>query len=306
MRLFVLCAVATIVGGPAFAGPIDASVLRGSSAAAYEGEPVAPPRRFEPVTPVYRRWQGFYLGGHVGMGNAGVDFGQGTASLIDYILRNDVVGTHVVDWTTLSKVDTTGQSYGGFVGYNAQWDGDIVVGAEANYSRAASGGLFAASTDSMTRIFNDDAQAPAQHHYFYTATVSSTASARITDYATLRARAGAVFDRFLPYAFVGAALARVDIVRSATVSYTRQDIPDNVAPPAGPIVPQPNFNFGPETRSENRNGVFAYGYTGGLGIDIALLPNVFVRAEAEYIKFFPVQDFKIHVATGRVGVGVKF
>jgi len=39
---------------------------------------------------------------------------------------------------------------------------------------------------------------------------------------------------------------------------------------------------------------------------VALLPNVFVRAEWEYIQFFPVQDFKIHIATGRVGVGVKF
>ena len=86
-------------------------------------------------------------------------------------------------------------------------------------------------------------------------------------------------DMFLPYAFLGAAVARVDVVRSATVSYTRHDIPDSVTPPALPITPEADFRFGPESRGVNRKGVFAYGYTGGLGLDVALLPNVFVRAE---------------------------
>ena len=53
-------------------------------------------------------------------------------------------------------------------------------------------------------------------------------------------------------------------------------------------------------------GTFAYGYTVGLGIDWALLPNVFVRAEWEYVQFFPVSDFKIHVSTARVGAGIRF
>ena len=173
-----------------------------------------------PAAPTYRRWGGLYFGGHIGLADGSTDFGQGTESQIAYILRNDVVGDHVAGWTTLSKVDGTKQMYGGFVGYNAQWESDFILGAELNYSRFLSGGLYGSSTDSMTRQFNDDAQAPAQHHYFYTASVTSSASARIVDYATARARAGFVFDRLLPYAFVGGALARVDIVRSATVAYT--------------------------------------------------------------------------------------
>jgi len=234
---------------------------------------------------------------------------NGTRSLIDYILRNDVVGTHVSGWTTLSKVGDTKGIYGGFVGYNSQWDGNLIIGLEANYSRALSGGVGGSAADSMTRVFQDDAQAPAQHHYFYTATVSSSAKANIVDFATARARAGVVIDRFLPYAFAGAAVGRIDVVRSATVSYNRHDIPDSVpvtTPPTPPITPEADYNFGPQTRGVNRKGVFAYGYTGGLGIDIALLPNVFVRAEWEYVQFFPVQDFKIHLNTARIGVGIKF
>ena len=52
--------------------------------------------------------------------------------------------------------------------------------------------------------------------------------------------------------------------------------------------------------------MFAYGYTAGLGLDVLLLPNVFLRAEREYVQFFAVQDVKIHLNTSRVGVGIKF
>jgi opacity protein-like surface antigen len=301
MGLLVLCAVAAVMGGEALAGSIDGSVLRGS-ADTYRGEPVALPPRYEPAAPVYRRWEGFYVGGHIGRTGAGVDFGNSTAPLTSYLLRNDVVGPHVDGWSALPKEDTNQSSYGGFIGYNSQWDGNLILGAEANYNRIVSGGLNSSAADSIRREFRDDTQAPAQHHYYYDTTVSTSASARITDFATMRARAGIVMDRFLPYAFAGAAVGRVDVSRSATVFYTGRDAPDNVLPPLGQLPPAPFSG----TRSESRNGVFAYGYTAGLGLDVIVFPNVFLRAEWEYVQFFPVQDIKIHLNTARVGVGIKF
>jgi outer membrane immunogenic protein len=102
-------------------------------------------------------------------------------------------------------------------------------------------------------------------------------------------------------------VGRVNVVRNATVAYVREDIPDVVAPEdGGPITPEAPFFFGPQSRGENRDGVFAYGYTGGLGIDIALMPNLFVRAEWEYIQFAPVMDVNIYVNTVRAGAGLKF
>jgi len=44
----------------------------------------------------------------------------------------------------------------------------------------------------------------------------------------------------------------------------------------------------------------------GAGLRLLVLPNVFLRAEWEYVQFFPVQDFKIHLNTARIGVGIKF
>jgi opacity protein-like surface antigen len=303
ISLFVASVVAVVVGNGALAGPFDELVLRGSTASGYD-RPVALPR-FVPGNPIRYRWEGLYVGAHAAYTQGGFDFANGTESLIAYILRNDVVGNHVSGWTTLSKLDSGRPSFGVFIGKNIQLD-DLVIGVEVNYSRVAPEGLYVFDTDSMTRTFNDDTAAPPQHHYFYTATVTSTASARLTDYGTVRARAGVTFDKFLPYAFAGFAIGRVDILRSATVAYLREDIPDNAVFPDPPIVPEPDFFFGPVTRSQQKNGAVAFGYTAGLGMEVALMPNMFMRAEWEYIQFLPVQDFTIHLNTVRAGLGLKF
>lgn len=292
----VLCVAAAADSGAAFAGSLD-DVLRGSK---YDTVAQAPPR-YVPGKPTYFRWEGFYAGAQYGRSFAGMDFGSGTQSLIDYILRNDVVGTHVSNWTTLSNTSTSMNSYGAFVGYNMQWE-DAVVGFELNYNRVASGGS-GSSADSMSRAFQDDTGAPAGHHYFYSATVASSASARLTNFGTIRVRAGYVMDRFMPYAFGGVAIGTVDTVRSATVSYTRRDIPDVTDPPT---TPQATFNTGPMTRSDQKSNAVAYGYTAGLGIDIAVMPNLFVRGEWEYIQFTKVNDINISLNTVRAGVAVKF
>ena len=101
-------------------------------------------------------------------------------------------------------------------------------------------------------------------------------------------------------------VGRVDVVRSATVAYTRHDIPDACIAPRRRQPVTSGYNFGPRNPRRERKGVFAYGYAAGLGLDVALLPNVFLRAEWEYVQFIPVEDFKIHLNTGRVGVGIKF
>jgi outer membrane immunogenic protein len=310
MRLFVLCAAAVLASSQALAGSIDGSALRGSATAAYDGEPVARPERFVPASPSYWRWQGVYFGAHAGIAGTGMDFSSGTPALVASILSNTVVGPHVSDWTVLSKVGDTRGIWGGFVGYNSQWDGNLILGVEGNYSRVLKGGLGGSDTGSMSRIFGDDAQAPATHHFFYSTTVTGSARANIVDYATTRIRAGFAIDRFMPYAFAGPAVGRVDIFRSATVSYHQSDIPDPVPIATPPAVQQPPItpitsDFA-QTQSANKKGMFAWGYAGGLGLEVALLPNVFLRAEWEYLQLFKVEDFKIHVASGRVGVGVKF
>jgi opacity protein-like surface antigen len=296
MRLVILCALvfgfANGAAGRDFS-VLGEPVLRGSGA----DQPSRP--TYMPGSPLQFRWEGLYIGGHVGRTMGGFDYGNGVVSLLEYILRQDVVLNHVRDWTTLDKENASATSYGGFIGYNTRWE-DAVVGLELNYNRT---NVRSSAADSLTRIFQDDAVAPGNHHFFYSTTVSGSASAKVTDYGTLRARFGWATGQFLPYGFAALAVGRADVVRSATVRYTRTDIPDILDPP---ITPQPVFNFGPTTKSEISNGVFAVGYSAGAGIDIALLPNVFVRGEWEWIQFSAFKDVNVSFNTVRAAAGVKF
>jgi outer membrane immunogenic protein len=254
------------------------------------------PQYEEPV-PVYR-WSGVYGGGQIGFSVAGIDFSGGVSSLVSHILRVTAIeqDQHISDWPLLGKRNPSGLSFGGFVGYNWQWE-DAVTGIEINYNRTS---LSGESADTLERVFMDDAQAPPGHHFQYDVTVQGSASARITDFGTFRLRGGWAAGPFMPYAFVAFAAGRADVARTATVSYTRTDFPDS------PNAPLPPTTFGPVTESDQRKGAFAYGGAAGLGIDTAVLPNLFLRAEWEWVQFAPLKGDHIHISTVRTALGLKF
>ena len=141
----------------------------------------------------------------------------------------------------------------------------------------------------------DDSQALTGHHLQYDVTVQGSATARITDFGTFRLRGGWAAGPFLPYGFVAFALGRADVTRSATVQYTRTDLSD-----------QTITTFGPVTETDGRRGAFAYGAAAGLGVDVALLSNVFLRTEWEWVQFAPLKGDHIHISTVRTALGLKF
>ena len=268
MRLRLLLCSVVLIGMSSQAGAADLgdSFLRGSSTImSSSGAP---------------RWDGFYFGAQVGATYSGADFSGATKSLVGSILRESNFNDAAVpDWNVLGKIDTSGSSIGGFVGYNTQWD-DAVVGFELNYNRTS---LAMASTDWIGR------QPAGMADSVY---IDGNASVRIIDYGTARLRGGWTVGSFMPYGFVGVALARADVSRSATVNLVN-----------------PAFGAGPyftDSRIESKLGDFAYGYAAGLGLDICLISNLFVRAEYEYVQFGAFNEIKAHIHTARVGAGVKF
>ena len=64
--------------------------------------------------------------------------------------------------------------------------------------------------------------------------------------------------------------------------------------------------FGPVTQTDAKTDVIDAGFVTGLGMDVAVMPNVFLRAEWEYIIWAPVNSIKSTLNTGRVGVAVRF
>jgi hypothetical protein len=111
------------------------------------------------TSPSYWNWRGVYGGAQLNYNNADMNFGDATGDLVNRVLRNTDILSNVSAWSLLQNSSTTGSGWGGFIGYNWQWD-DIVMGFEANYSRTS---LTRSSTDSMTRSFINNDAAPPDH-----------------------------------------------------------------------------------------------------------------------------------------------
>jgi opacity protein-like surface antigen len=238
----------------------------------------------------YMRWDGINFGAQLGMSNMNTDFGNSTSGLIAYILRNTEVEDQYSpsSWTTLPSTSTTGKQYGAFLGYNVQWD-QIVAGLDVTYNRLSK--LSSSATDTIARqvVTSPD-------NVNNSLTITSQASLKMIDYGTIRGRVGYAMGQFLPYAMIGVAVGRFDYANTATVH--------NVGtPPVGsPIAP---FDV-TDTQSSAKNNAFDAGLSFGVGADVAVTPNVFLRAEWEFIAFAPIGGMKANINTGRVGIGVKF
>jgi opacity protein-like surface antigen len=138
-----------------------------------------------------------------------MDFSGATESLIAFMLRELALEEEdrPSQWQVLGSVDTTGRSWGGFVGYNSQWD-DVIVGIDVHYNKAGFRGNAPASP--ISRLVSAGGNT-------YAVTVDGAASMRITDFGVARVRAGWIAGNFLPYATVGLAVGRADVSRSARV-----------------------------------------------------------------------------------------
>lgn len=250
-------------------------------------------------SPSSTRWDGFYFGAQAGKTFGTADFSNSTASMISYILADTELQPIVSDWQTLPKGSTGSQSFGGFIGYNYQWD-DVVLGAELNYNHMSIG---TGAQGSIGPILVPGANLPDGSMVLYSVTVASAASVAIHDTVTARARAGWAFDRFMPYGFAGLAVGRADVTRFVTLAGTTKTTTSTATPPV--VVTGP-LDLPRDPQSQSQGGVVAYGFTAGLGVEVAVFQNLFARAEWEFIEFPNISDFRVQANSARVAVGLKF
>ena len=270
----VIGAMSAAVSGARAADMPDLPFLRGS----YNDTPVL---RAGPI------WQGYYIGGQAGVGRSDMNFVGATRDMAARLLNGLTIENEyqVSQWPTLGKTTKGGTGYGGFAGYNSQWD-DVVIGVEASYLHGSYGG---SATGSMGRSFNTT------DGYTNGVDYRSDASILISDVATLRARAAYAYYNFLPYVFGGAAIGLGDISRSATISGVQVN-----------ASAQPGFTNIPFSLSatDSVSRRLLIGYTAGVGVDVNLIGGLFLRAEYEYIRFTSTVDTNIN--TVRAGLGYKF
>jgi outer membrane immunogenic protein len=275
---WVFCTLVAL-GSSAPAAADDFEILRGS-------ETVGPA--------TFTRWAGFYAGGQIGYSTMHGDFSTATQSLVAYALRNSALEADAApsQWQVLGATYNTAVSYGAFAGYNTQWQ-DLILGIEANYNRAAL--TLHAPSSPITRTTSDGAGNA------YSVNLSGSGSLMANDFGTLRLRAGWVAGNFLPYGFVGFALGAANTSIAATVS--GEEYTSGVVGACSSTAPCSAFAF---SNSYSANSQLLYGFTIGAGVDVALTPNIFLRAEFEWDQFNPPPGFLATIMTGRVGAGFKF
>ena len=237
-------------------------------------------------------WQGFYVGGQAGYGSSSEYFNGSNANLLAVVTSGSVAQQipGVAQFNPIFGQQTDRSwGYGVFGGYNSQWD-DVVIGLEASYMHGPFGGTSAAAGEFFSAT-------PLSDNLFHHAVLMSSTSMSITDMATFRARAAYVWGCFLPYMFGGFALGNADIVRSAVLL-------DSVSVNQG----GPFSQLPPSSASLGAHDHLIYGYTAGLGVDINLVGNLFMRAEWEYVRFATnlVNVTDPHLNTVRAGLGYKF
>ena len=272
-RLLLAAAMFAVVQTAQGADMPDLPILRGAFT---EGPPPT-------VT-----WQGYYIGGQGGYGSSDANFNGSTRTMAAALLADTLIENQmgVSQWNLgLGKTSTRSSAFGGFAGYNAQWE-EVVLGLEASYMHGSFGGTASSSEARASGAALSDS-------FFHDVKATSSASIAISDMATFRGRAAYAYGCFLPYIFGGLALGNADITRTVTV----QDAVSNAA--LGPFV-----KLAPLSASEGVHNHLIYGYSAGLGVDVNLIGGLFMRAEWEYIRFTTTVDTSIN--TARAGLGYKF
>jgi opacity protein-like surface antigen len=273
-RLLMVAVMCGVVSGAQAADMPDLPFLRGSFTDGLSKSSV--------------NWAGGYIGGHASHGAADMDFTNSGQDLLAKLLNNIDLETqfNISKWPLLGKAHMQSSGYGGFAGYNFQFS-EAVIGVELNYTH---GNFFGANSGTQARSFMYPT------NYMSAAAISSSASMKITDYGSLRARAAYPVDNFLPYGFVGLAMGQANINRRADAGlyyvYT------------GPAPALPNIGPVSYSLTDNANSHFIMGFAGGLGVDVMLYAGLFLRAEWEYLHFSgPVET---NVNTVKAGLGYKF
>ncbi|HTC03826.1 MAG TPA: outer membrane beta-barrel protein [Xanthobacteraceae bacterium] len=247
----------------------------------------------QPAAPMnVNGWAGIYIGGQVSYSNAGGDFSKTTQAPLAFALRELTLENEQQpsSWPVLGQANHSAAGFGGFAGYNTQFE-RLILGVEANYDQANLS-LTAPNSPISRRVTAGGIP--------YDVTVTGSGSVSELNFGTLRARGGWALGNFLPYAFAGVAVGHANVNIVGT-TFGVQNPP--LGCPAGTNPPCVPFSF---TGTAGKNGEWMVGFTFGGGLDVALTRNVFLRAEYEYVQFAPIANLVVDVNTVRGGLGIKF
>ena len=246
-------------------------------------------RGSETVGPAtFTRWSGFYVGGDFSYTSAIVDFSNATAPSVALSLQDTVVQQQFApsQLQTLGKAADSAFGYGGFLGYNTQWQ-DLITSVEATYTHTS---LSASSSSSgiISRSFS-----PPSGNVTNVTIGPSNGRLDLTDYGEVRGRAGYVVGNLLPYGFIGVVVGSGNYSVSTNVNLTC-------------LTPPGTCQGFPQTPGAGQSNALLYGLSVGGGLEWAVAPNVFLRGEFEFVQFADIYSISVSLFSARVGAGFKF
>jgi opacity protein-like surface antigen len=279
MRILSVAVLAASLSSTAFAADLDYAPLRGTQ---YGSAPSQS-----------NLWDGTYVGGFAGYTQSNYNFTGTTANLLHPHFRNSNLETEhqVSRLLEPGSADGNSMSFGAFAGYNVQMD-EVVFGIELDYTRSRRK-LTGEGVDQIGRSFET------KDSYINNVSLRGGASAEMQEFGTLRGRVGYTTGAFLPFASFGLALGQAKVNRWVTANWSGYDSDPTAAPVLMP------FNY-PTYRAENARTAWSLGLAAGLGVDIALSQNAFLRTEWQFVRFTDLAGVAASVNTLRAGAGLKF
>jgi outer membrane immunogenic protein len=252
-----------------------------------------------PASTPTRNWDGWYAGGQASESWSNTDYGSSIVSLTNNLFRNTTLQDPASQLNVLGRVNAQSAGFGAFVGRNYQF-GDIVLGVEANYNYMSSLASSTSASLGPIQVAEPGLVLPPGATAADSVTLNGGAALHIKDEMTFRGRAGWATGDFLPYAFGGLAVGRMDVTRTVSSSVTRTIF---FADGTTTSFPLSQFSL---SAVDGRTNNFVPGWTAGLGMDYMLWGNVFMRAEWEYVKFLQVKNTAVTENSARFGLGYKF
>lgn len=292
-RLWLVAAVFGSVSAAHAADMPDLPVLRGGFT--------------DGLSKTAHNWDGAYFGVHGGYTTDASDFSQSVVGLTNFIFRDSVLQQPTASWSLMNKTNTQSTNFGAFVGRNWQWY-DAILGLEGTYSHFNN--LYTQTSGSnQLDIINPAGDVhPDNVADHWNVKLTGTAAAQVKDMISLRGRVGWDGGDFMPYAFAGAAVGRMDVSRTVTSDVTLTQVTTTTIGGVTTIStngPNP-VPAQSQTQSQHRTNAFAVGWTAGLGLEYCIWQGLFARVEYEYVRFSPVMNTSVTLNSAHVGLGYKF
>jgi outer membrane immunogenic protein len=270
-----LLALAAAASPAALAADFSLGPLRGTQ----YGTPMAP-------THV---WDGAYFGAFAGVTHGNANFKDGLRRQIAHQQRDTLFENtyRTATWLSLPTANARDTSFGFFAGFNYQYD-EAVLGFEMDFTRTR---MNLRSEDSLGRTVGDLAGLNGPGGSLAgtpgSVTMTGRSSIELKNLMTVRARAGYTMGSFLPFVTAGFALTDYTVTHTA----------ERFVPLQSPT---------PISVAHSSKSRIGLGMAAGVGADVAIAENAFLRAEWQYIYFPSLERARVNVNTFRAGAGMKF